>query len=156
MPGSHCTPVPLCCPPLSTRPAAQHDLYDPDGSIQNALQTYVLANASGPRVPIMFVEECLHGVQQAGKTVFPQQIASAASFDGPLLQRIGAAIAKEARAYGIVQCFAPVIGTAREPRWGRVQETYGEDVFLTSVLAYNVRRVPGRAASPVVRGVRGA
>ena len=114
-----------------------HDLYDPTGDIQRALQQYVLSVPGSPRVPLMFVEECLHGTQQAGKTVFPQQIALAATFNPPLAQQIGAMIAQESRAYGIVQCFAPVIGTAREPRWGRVQETYGEDVWLTAQLAYH-------------------
>lgn len=108
-----------------------HDLYDPDGDIQNQLQSYVATNTT-TRVPIMFVEECLHGVAQAGKTVFPAPVGSAAAFDKELMYTIGQTIGQEARAYGIVQCFAPVIGTAREPRWGRVVEGFGEDVFLTA------------------------
>jgi beta-glucosidase len=116
-----------------------HDTYAPGhaengGSVFNALQFYAM-NASEPKVPVMFVEECLHGVAQPGKTVFPAPIGSAASFDKALMYEIGATIGKEARAYGIVMCFAPVIGTAREPRWGRVVETFGEDVFLTSNMA---------------------
>ena len=113
-----------------------HDLYDPmtgGRSIINQLQAYIL-NSTGPKIPIMFVEECLHGVQQSGKTVLPQQIGSAATFDHDILYAVGAAIGKEARAYGIVQCFAPVIGTARDPRWGRVEETFGESTRLTAEL----------------------
>jgi beta-glucosidase len=114
-----------------------HDLYDPTGDIQRALQAYVRSAPNSAGVPILFVEECLHGTQQAGKTVLPQQIALAASFNPPLAGAVGALIGKESRAYGIHQCFAPVIGTAREPRWGRVEETYGEDVWLTGELAYH-------------------
>ena len=113
-----------------------HDLYDPfinGRSIINALQAYAL-NSTSTKIPILFVEECLHGVQQAGKTVLPQQIGAAASFSHDTLYRIGAAIGKEARAYGIMQCFAPVIGTARDPRWGRVEETFGESARLAAEL----------------------
>lgn len=117
-----------------------HDLYAPGNnadngtSIINQLQQYILTNTD-PKIPILFVEECLHGVQQSAKTVFPAPIASSASFDRSLMYEIGSTIGKEARAYGIVQCFAPVIGTSREPRWGRTVETFGEDVFLTSTHA---------------------
>lgn len=116
-----------------------HDFYAPasagaaGSSFANILQSYMLNSSS--QIPALFVEECLHGVQQSGKTVFPAPIGSAASFDKALLFEIGAMTAREARAYGIAQCFAPVIGTAREPRWGRVVETFGEDIALTSHLA---------------------
>jgi beta-glucosidase len=113
-----------------------HDTYAPGtaqdgGSIFNALQNYTL-NSTEPKIPLLYAEESLHGVAQPGKTVFPAPIGSAASFDKALFYEIGATIAKEARAYGIVLVFAPVIGVGKEPRWGRVVETAGEDVFLTS------------------------
>jgi beta-glucosidase len=92
--------------------------------------------------------ECLHGVARAGKaTVFPQAIGLAATFDENLLHRVGTAISDEARAkynaaqkignrlrYRGLTFWSPNINIFRDPRWGRGQETYGEDPFLTSVL----------------------
>jgi len=90
--------------------------------------------------------EALHGVARAGRaTVFPQAIALAATFDAPLVQRVATAISDEARAkYNLGQVrgergryrgltfFSPNINIFRDPRWGRGQETYGEDPLLTS------------------------
>ena len=83
--------------------------------------------------------QCLHGGAGNQKTVFPTPLTSSASFNPTLLNDIGRAIALETRAYGICQCFAPVIGLAREPRWGRVEETYGRIVcYITLLLGYCV------------------
>lgn len=93
--------------------------------------------------------ECLHGVARAGRaTVFPQAIGLAATFDEDLIFRIATAISDEARAmhhaavekghrlrYGGLTFWTPNINIFRDPRWGRGQETYGEDPYLTSVLA---------------------
>ncbi len=90
--------------------------------------------------------ECLHGVGRAGRaTVFPQSIGMAASFNAPLLKKIAEAISDEARAkyhaaqklgnrgqYFGLTYWTPNINIFRDPRWGRGQETYGEDPFLTS------------------------
>ncbi|NJK86048.1 MAG: hypothetical protein HC906_08890 [Bacteroidales bacterium] len=95
--------------------------------------------------------ECLHGVARAGKaTVFPQAIGMAATFDEDLIFRIGNAISDEARAkynyftdqgarsiYMGLTFWSPNINIFRDPRWGRGQETYGEDPFLTSRMAVN-------------------
>ncbi|MFW6212937.1 MAG: glycoside hydrolase family 3 C-terminal domain-containing protein, partial [Spirochaetota bacterium] len=92
--------------------------------------------------------ECLHGVARAGRaTVFPQAIGLAATFDPGLMRRIGAAIAEEGRAkynaavkagmrgqYRGLTFWTPNINIFRDPRWGRGQETYGEDPFLTGEL----------------------
>lgn len=92
--------------------------------------------------------ECLHGVARAGKaTVFPQAIGLAATFDENLIERIGAAIADEARAkfnaavaagnrgqYRGLTFWTPNINIFRDPRWGRGQETYGEDPYLAGTL----------------------
>lgn len=92
--------------------------------------------------------ECLHGVGRAGRaTVFPQAIGMAASFDPELMQQVGTAISDEARAkhhqalrqgrrawYFGLTYWSPNINLFRDPRWGRGQETYGEDPFLTSRL----------------------
>ncbi|MGD0898643.1 MAG: glycoside hydrolase family 3 C-terminal domain-containing protein [Thermoguttaceae bacterium] len=102
--------------------------------------------------------ECLHGVARAGKaTVFPQAIGMAASFDAPLLEQVAAAISDEARAkhhqairqgnrrdYFGLTFWSPNINIFRDPRWGRGQETYGEDPHLT-----------GRLGVAFVRGLQG-
>jgi beta-glucosidase len=95
--------------------------------------------------------ECLHGVARAGKaTVFPQAIGLAATFDEPLMFRVATAISDEARAkhhyfiknnirsiYTGLTFWSPNINIFRDPRWGRGQETYGEDPYLTSRMAVN-------------------
>ena len=95
--------------------------------------------------------ECLHGVARAGKaTVFPQAIGMAATFDQDLMLRIGTAVSDEARAknsdfirnnaryiYMGLTFWTPNINIFRDPRWGRGQETYGEDPFLTGRMAVN-------------------
>jgi beta-glucosidase len=95
--------------------------------------------------------ECLHGVARAGKaTVFPQAIGMAATFDEDLIFRVATAISDEARAknqyflknnirsiYTGLTFWAPNINIFRDPRWGRGQETYGEDPFLTGRIAVN-------------------
>jgi beta-glucosidase len=80
----------------------------------------------------MFHEECLHGLAAVGSTSFPQPIGLGATFDTDLVQRIFEATACEARIRGIHQALTPVVDVAREPRWGRVEETYGEDPYLVS------------------------
>jgi len=84
--------------------------------------------------------ECLHGVAAKGATAFPQPLGLAATWDPDLVRRIGAAIGDEARILhrdGVVGLtfFSPVVNMARDPRWGRVQETWGEDPLLTARLA---------------------
>ncbi len=83
-------------------------------------------------IPNLETAEMLHGVLSDGATCFPQAIALGAMWDPALLERIAAAGAREARALGIGQAFAPMLGLARDPRWGRVEESYGEDPYLVS------------------------
>ncbi|HEV3325634.1 MAG TPA: glycoside hydrolase family 3 N-terminal domain-containing protein [Puia sp.] len=83
-------------------------------------------------IPVLQHGEALHGASWGMATVFPQCIGIAAGFDDSLLFRVGVAVARELRAVGVRQVYAPVINIARDPRWGRMEETYGEDVFLTS------------------------
>jgi beta-glucosidase len=87
-----------------------------------------------PRLGIPDLETCemLHGVLSDGATCFPQAVAMGAMWDPDLMERIGAAGAREARALGLGQAFAPMLGLARDPRWGRVEESYGEDPYLVS------------------------
>lgn len=87
-------------------------------------------------IPIIPFDEALHGLVRQGATAFPQSIGLAASFDTTLVAKIGTAIASEARARGLRDLLAPVINIATDVRWGRVEETYGEDPYLTTVLGH--------------------
>lgn len=86
-------------------------------------------------IPMMPFEETLHGLAREGATTFPQAIGLAATWDTALVGRVAAAIAAETRARGIRLSLSPVINIANDPRWGRTEETYGEDVVLTSAMA---------------------
>ncbi|MBI2408864.1 MAG: glycoside hydrolase family 3 C-terminal domain-containing protein [Gemmatimonadetes bacterium] len=85
-------------------------------------------------IPAIFFEEGVHGLMQDGAAVFPSAIGLAASWDTALVQKVAGAIAQEARDRGVRQLLAPVINLARDPRWGRVDETYGEDSWLSSAM----------------------
>ncbi|MHC1776948.1 MAG: glycoside hydrolase family 3 N-terminal domain-containing protein [Lentimicrobium sp.] len=86
-------------------------------------------------IPLLPFDEALHGLVHPGATAFPQSIALAATFDTALMHRVAAAIALETKSRGIRQVLSPVINIAGDVRWGRVEETYGEDPFLTSEMA---------------------
>jgi len=119
---------------------AIHDL-NPTPEQSNAIQRWVIAhNRLG--IPALFIEEALHGFDTG--TVFPAPIGLAATFDQGLAQQTGAAIASEARATGVGMILAPVLDLAREPRWGRVEEDFGEDPYLT-----------GQMGLAYVRGAQG-
>lgn len=99
----------------------------------NAIQKYLLEETR-LGIPLIMVSEALHGLRYPGCTVFPQAIALAATFDDDLVGQIATAIGAEARSVGIRQVFAPDLDLARDPRWGRTEETYGEDAYLASRL----------------------
>src|SRR5580765_5035731 len=81
-------------------------------------------------IPVIFHEECLHGHAAIDATSFPQPIGLGATFDTDLVRRVFALTAEEARVRGTDQALTPVVDVARDPRWGRVEETYGEDPYL--------------------------
>jgi len=83
-------------------------------------------------VPLMFHEECLHGLVAQDATSYPQAIGLAATWDEALVRRVFDAVALEARSRGAHECLMPVVDLARDPRWGRTEETYGEDPYLAS------------------------
>ena len=85
-------------------------------------------------IPMIAFDEALHGLVRNDATVFPQAIALAASWDTSLVSQVANAIADEAAVRGIRQILSPVINLATDPRWGRTEETYGEDPFLTSAM----------------------
>ena len=83
-------------------------------------------------IPVLQHGEALHGAQWGNATCFPQSIAMGATFDEDLYFRVGQVVAQELRAVGVRQVYAPVINITRDQRWGRGQESYGEDVLLNS------------------------
>lgn len=99
----------------------------------NAIQRYFLEE-SRLGIPIIPFEEALHGLVAPGATVFPQAIGLAATWDTAIVGRVAQAIARETITRGIRQVLSPVLNIATDVRWGRVEETYGEDPFLTTAM----------------------
>jgi beta-glucosidase len=97
----------------------------------NALQKYFLEETR-LGIPIIPFNEALHGLARGGATTFPQAIALASTWDTELVGDVAGAITKETKTRGIRQILSPVLNIARDVRWGRVEETYGEDPYLTS------------------------
>ena len=83
-------------------------------------------------IPIIPFDEALHGLMREGATAFPQAIGLAATWDTKLMHEIATAIGKETKLRGIRHILTPVINLANDVRWGRTEETYGEDPYLTS------------------------
>ena len=109
----------------------------------NALQRYAVEETR-LGIPILFAEECPHGHMAIGTTVFPTSLTAASTWNPSLLYDMGSAIGLEAAAQGSNIGYGPVLDVAREPRWSRMEETFGEDPWLTSVLG-----------TAVVRGMQG-
>jgi beta-glucosidase len=97
----------------------------------NTVQKWVKENTR-LGIPMMFHDECLHGHVAPKGTSYPQAIALASTWDPDLLHEVFTATAAEVRARGAQHCLAPVLDLARDPRWGRTEETYGEDPYLVS------------------------
>lgn len=97
----------------------------------NTVQKWLKENTR-LRIPVLFHDECLHGHVAPKGTSYPAAIAMASTWDPSLVGEIFTATASEARARGAQHCLAPVLDLARDPRWGRTEETYGEDPFLVS------------------------
>ena len=99
-------------------------------------------------IPVLQHGEALHGAQWGDATCFPQSISMAATFDTDLYHQVALVIAEELRAVGVRQVYAPVVNISRDQRWGRAQESYGEDVLLNS--AFGVAYVKALEGSGVV------
>ncbi|MBJ6362233.1 glycoside hydrolase family 3 N-terminal domain-containing protein [Paenibacillus sp. GCM10012307] len=119
-----------------------HDLYG-TVEVNNAIQRYSIEQTR-LGIPILFSEEALHGLLRPGCTVYPHAITMASTWNPELVGQVGKGIAAETRSLGIHETFGPVLDLAREPRWGRVEETYGEDTHLAS-----------RMAVAMIRGLQG-
>ncbi|HVU56799.1 MAG TPA: glycoside hydrolase family 3 C-terminal domain-containing protein [Puia sp.] len=85
-------------------------------------------------IPIIAFDEALHGLVRAGATAFPQSIGLAATWDTTLMRRVAGSIARETGRRGIRDILSPVVNLASDVRWGRTEETYGEDPFLASAM----------------------
>ncbi len=103
-------------------------------NIRNKIQKYLLEETR-LGIPAIFVDEGQHGMMRPESTVFPQAIGMACSWDPDLFERIYAVIAHEMRSRGTHHALTPVIDVCRDPRWGRVEETYGEDPYLNGILS---------------------
>ena len=129
-----------------TRPGDRHDGRGAS-EFANAIQKY-LVEETRLGIPALLHEEALHGFVAPGGTSFPQAIALAATFDPPLVEDVFAVAARQARARGVQHVLAPVVDVARDPRWGRIEETYGEDTYLVSRMGVAaVRGFQGRRAA---------
>ncbi len=110
----------------------------------NALQRFMVQETR-LGIPVMAHEECLSGLMARGGTLFPSALGYGATWNPDLIARVGAAIGAELRSVGARQGLAPVLDVARDARWGRTEETFAEDPYLTGVMA-----------TAYVRGLQGA
>ena len=110
--------------------------FSPKESVQlaNKIQKFVIEETR-LGIPIIIHDESLHGCMAKGSSIFPQSIALASTWNPDLMEEVATAIGKETRIRGIHQCLSPTINIARDPRCGRTEETYGEDPYLTSLMA---------------------
>jgi beta-glucosidase len=140
-----------------------HDFYPDNATLANELQRHAIEK-SRLGIPILFIEEALHGYCGAGSTTFPIPLGNSCTWDTTLLHNIGHVIGTEARAHGIHFILGPNLDLAREIRWGRVEETFGEDIYLSSRMAVNlIKGIQGNnlkdndavAAEPKHFGVHG-
>jgi beta-glucosidase len=99
--------------------------------LRNAVQRY-LREKTPLGIPTIFMGEALHGFMENGSTSFPQALGLASTWDPDLVRRAFTATADEMASAGDNQAFSPVINLARDPRWGRTEETYGEDPYLSA------------------------
>jgi len=127
--------------------ARQRELFDPKGSAEyaNAVQKWLKDNTR-LGIPAVFHDEILHGSMSGGSTVFPVPIAMSSSWDTDLISRVFTVAARQARIRGTHHVLGPNMDLAREPRWGRTEETYGEDPYLTSRMIVSlVKALQGNA-----------
>lgn len=108
-----------------------HDYYPETAEYANELQKFIIEN-NRLRIPALFIEEALHGYCGAKATAFPMPIGMGSMWDVELMEKIGQAVAAETRSVNVHMVLGPVLGIGREPRWGRVEETYSEDPYLAA------------------------
>jgi beta-glucosidase len=101
--------------------------------LANAIQRF-LVERTRLGIPAIVHEECLHGLVASEAVCFPQSIGQAATWDPPLVEAMMRRIGGQLRAIGARQALAPILDVSRDPRWGRIEETYGEDPYLVAEL----------------------
>lgn len=114
--------------PASPRVVPRRDVRETIDLV-NAVQDFAV-NETRLGIPVLFHEEGLHGYAAVGATSFPQAIALASSWDPDLVRAVNSITAREIRARGVHLVLSPVVDIARDPRWGRFEETFGEDPYL--------------------------
>ena len=120
--------------------------------ITNAIQKYAIEN-SRLGIPLLFEEEAMHGHMAIGTTVFPTAIGQASTWNPELIMTMAEAIAEEIRAQGSNTAYGPIIDIAREPRWSRVEETFGEDPYLIAQMGkYIIKGFQGEKESDIKDG----
>jgi beta-glucosidase-like glycosyl hydrolase len=105
-----------------------------DGAAELVRQQRIVLGGARLPIPALVHEECLTGFTTFGATVYPAAIAWGATFAPDLVERMAAAIGRDMAAVGVHQGLSPVLDVVRDYRWGRVEETMGEDPYLVSVL----------------------
>ncbi|MGZ8571042.1 MAG: glycoside hydrolase family 3 protein, partial [Actinomycetota bacterium] len=122
-------------------------------ALANAIQRF-LVEETRLGIPAIVHEECVHGVVARDAVCFPQSIGQAATWDPVLIEEMGRRIGRQLRSVGAHQAFAPILDVARDPRWGRIEETLGEDPYLVAELgAAYVRGLQGGRSVEVDRVV---
>ena len=116
-----------------------------EGAAELVRQQRIVVDGSRLGIPALVHEECLTGFTAYGATVYPAAIAWGATFDPDLVERMAAAIGRDMAALGVHQGLSPVLDVVRDYRWGRVEETIGEDPYLVAMLG-----------AAYVRGLQGA
>ncbi|HOJ92047.1 MAG TPA: glycoside hydrolase family 3 N-terminal domain-containing protein [Dictyoglomaceae bacterium] len=111
--------------------------------LRNKIQKY-LKEKTRLGIPAIIHEECLSGYLAKDATVFPQAIGMSSTFEPELIQKVTDVIRKQMKAVGVHQGLSPVLDIPRDPRWGRTEETFGEDPYLVS-----------RMAAAYVKGLQG-
>lgn len=109
-----------------------HDFYPLKVEIANQIQRHAIERTR-LGIPVLFIEEGLHGYVGKESTTFPIPLQLACAWDTTLVRKIGEVIGKESRSHGIHMILGPVLDLARDVRWGRTEETYGEDPYLVAV-----------------------
>ncbi|HMA63569.1 MAG TPA: glycoside hydrolase family 3 N-terminal domain-containing protein, partial [Chitinispirillaceae bacterium] len=118
-----------------TRPLGSHSVDSKQGvRALNRLQKFMIEETR-LGIPVMSHEECLVGLMARGGTLFPSALAYGATWNPDLIKKVGEIIGNEARSVGCRQGLAPVLDVSRDVRWGRTEETFGEDPYLIGVLA---------------------
>jgi beta-glucosidase len=119
-------------------------------ALANEIQRY-LVQETRLGIPAIVHEECLHGFLARGAVCYPQSIGMAAAWDPALVEAIAGGIARQMRSAGAHQALSPIFDVARDPRWGRIEETYGEDPYLVAELgAAYVRGLQGEGSELVL------